>query len=87
MHLADVTLRMSDRGQKGTLLWLVKSYCNIKMSSSHEANISWLAAVDVTNVAPNMHMSKTFCFFPPAKWFLSVELVPIMLIYAQSCFD
>lgn len=47
----------------------------------------WLAAIDVMIVAPNMHMSKTFFSFLPAKWFLSVELVPIMLICAQSQFD
>lgn len=90
--LEEVTLRIFDRGQKGPLLWLVKSYCNIKMRPKHEANTSRLSLVadccGCHKCGPqHAHVKNSFIFFPPAKWFLSVELVPIMLIYAQSGFD
>lgn len=86
MHLEEVTLRMSDRGQKAPLLCLVKSYCTIKMRSNHEANTSQLSLVagcrGCHKCGPQHAHVKNVFFFPPG------QMVPVSWVssyHANLC--
>lgn len=84
--LVEVTLRMSDRGQKGPLLWLVKSYCNVKMRPKHEAVTSRLSLVAdcrrCHKCGPqHAHVKNVFFFF-------SCQMVPVSRVssyHANLC--